>query len=606
MVKSLAKIFIAAILVVFHFGCVDSVTNSSVASKPTITLIFPDNGDTVQVGQNTIQYEASAGRNSEGLSKYEVWLNDVFQKEFSQNSDGTNPTLYLEIDSSLVNTKISYYVNVYSIENTITTSDVKENIHVSESKDPPKAPANLVLTKINDRTVNLFWDDSSSNESSFELWRKAGADASYILYKTLPENTISINDENLSPVLDYFYKVRAKNQYGVSPFSNEVSTISGPVLSGEILGSSSIRLSWTVTAQSTNILGFKIQRTDPSNSDFTQITITGPLDRNYIDGNLLQGTTYSYRIASFTQSSQSVWSNIVTLTTSYVDVPAPANLVATFRVNKKNVLIRWQDKTALENGTLVERSVNNTNSFEPIGSAATDVDSLIDVNVTAGNIYYYRARHSSTEGFLTNYSNTDSARVIEVAPLAPSNLTILPVTGSPGEYSIFWQDNSDDETGFQLWVKETNQGTYQLEKTYAPNVTADRIFKANLNSKYYFKVRAFRDGFFSNFSNEVSTDGAFLSDITLAITSFSITQVNLQWNDPYDNEIVYELERRRSFDTNFSNYKILNAQSGQGGTINYTDTSVTPSITYIYRVRARFSAGNSEYSNEVQVTIPIQ
>ncbi|MAT58782.1 MAG: hypothetical protein CMF23_12490 [Ignavibacteriae bacterium] len=604
MAKKFVKIFFLIIFLSFFISCVDSITDSPQATAPTIKLIFPDNGDTVQVGENEIQYEASAGRNSSGLSKYEVWLNDEFQKQYNQNSDGTNPKLFLIIDSSLINTKISYYVNVYSQENVITTSEVKENIHVSESKEPPKAPANLVLTKINDRTINLFWDDSSSNESSFEVWRKVGADANYSLYKTLPENSISTNDENLSPVLDYYYKVRAVNQYGASPFSNEVSTISGPVLSGEILGSSTIRLTWEVNDQSTNVLGFKIQRTNPTTGDFSQIAITGPLEREYTDGNLLQGTTYSYRIASFTESSQSVWSNIVTLTTSYVDVPAPSNLVASFRVNKKNVLVRWQDKTALENGTLVERSVNSLNNFEPIGSTATDIDSLIDVNVTAGNIYYYRARHSSTEGFFTQYSNIDSARVVEVAPIAPSNLTILPVSGSTNEYSIFWNDNSDDEEGFQLWAKETNLGTYQLFKTYGVNVSADRITLPNPNSQYFFKVRAFRGSFFSSYSNEVNTQGSFISDITLTVTNLTATQVSLQFNDPYDNEIVYELERRRSFDASFSVYQIIGAQSGQGGSISFNDNNVARTLTYIYRVRARFSNGYSDYSNEVQVTIP--
>jgi hypothetical protein len=78
----------------------------------------------------------------------------------------------------------------------------------------------------------------------------------------------------------------------------------------------------------------------------------------------------------------------------------------------------------------------------------------------------------------------------------------------------------------------------------------------------------------------------------------------LQFNDPYDNEIVYELERRRSFDASFSVYQIIGAQSGQGGSISFNDNNVAQTLTYIYRVRARFSNGYSDYSNEVQVTIP--
>ena len=91
MAKKFVKIFFLIIFLSFFISCVDSITDSPQATAPTIKLIFPDNGDTVQVGENEIQYEASAGRNSSGLSKYEVWLNDEFQKQYNQNKD-----LYLQ------------------------------------------------------------------------------------------------------------------------------------------------------------------------------------------------------------------------------------------------------------------------------------------------------------------------------------------------------------------------------------------------------------------------------------------------------------------------------------------------------------------------------
>jgi uncharacterized protein (TIGR02145 family) len=75
------------------------------------------------------------------------------------------------------------------------------------------------------------------------------------------------------------------------------------------------------------------------------------------------------------------------------------------------------------------------------------------------------------------------------------------------------------------------------------------------------------------------------------------TQINLSWTDNSTNETGFKIERR----TGSANYAVV-------GTVNqdilsFSDTGLTPSTTYTYRVYAYNAVGNSlTYTNEVTLT----
>lgn len=402
-IKEMLKIVFQLILIFVFVSCVESLTDVQQSTSPTIEIIKPVTGDSVMFGSTEIEYKSEDGTGGGGLSFYEIYLNGKFVKKVEQNTDGTNPKLTLSVDSTLLGSTIKYSVKVYNKNNRSKESTLQENIYVKDKI--PNAPTNLFLTKINDFSISLLWDDRSINETGFELWRKDEGGGTYRRIKTLPANTISTTDGGLSAFASYFYKVRSYNNSGYSDFSNEVSTTSVPggpwSLVGEAIGASQVNLRWVDFAINEN--GFVIERTDPETTQFKRLATVAPNTVEYQDNTVVPSTGYRYRVAYFTNTSISGYSNEAMVSTFYVDVPGPSNLVASLGINVVN--LTWSDNTSLENEVIVERKTGDGKFVEYLKLAA-DSKSAIDGSVQRGITYQYRVRQSLAIRTYTPYSNT--------------------------------------------------------------------------------------------------------------------------------------------------------------------------------------------------------
>ena len=589
--------------------CVESLVETP-GSTPDIAIIRPKSGDTVQVGKNEIKFSASPGLGSQGLSHYEIFLNNEFVERVDQNQNGTNPKLYLIIDSTYINSTISYFINVYNLENKIKTSQVENNIFVEENRNPPDNPLNLRLEIFNDIEILLYWEDSSFNTTSFEVWRREESESDFKIIKLIQavgSQSYSYSDKDVQQFRIYYYKVRAVNAFGASEFSNIVSNSGGNAptnLEAQALGATAVLLTWQDNSISEN--GFKVQRALVAGT-FNPIKILPPNTEEYIDQQgLTANTTYKYRVATFTENGEA-FSNEAVVITFNIDIPPPADLVAAYNAPESAVIIVWKDNTMLENGTYVERRTGASGSFTEIGSTYADVNTFTDTNIQPEEIYYYRARFKTTEGFFTQYSNIDSAYVPSYPPKKPTNLRILPVTGSNTDFSLIWQDNSNNEDGFELWSKFGSSGTYQKYNSYSQNTIGVQITVQDTTDENFFKVRAFKGNKFSEFSNEVGSKGG-IGAFILTIKDVTSASVKLEWIDVFSTEIAFSIERLRltfPADTNFVVIGEVGSVPGINGIQTYTDIKNIHSLDqFIYRARAIFSQGYSDYSNEVTVIIP--
>ncbi len=87
------------------------------------------------------------------------------------------------------------------------------------ANQPPDAPANLQTT-LNGNTIQITWTDNSNNEQSFVLECSVDAGPFGVLDETIAENTTSYNDTSLAAEHTYAYRVKARNTYGDSAYTN--------------------------------------------------------------------------------------------------------------------------------------------------------------------------------------------------------------------------------------------------------------------------------------------------------------------------------------------------------------------------------------------------
>ncbi len=615
--KNKSKIYIAFLFIgLFILSCVQSVenpynnTDPNITNKPVINILYPVSGDSIFMGYTSIVYQATDYSGGPGISSYNLFVDGVLIQSFAQNADGSNPYLYFSTDTlekklginpASWPSELSFAMTVVNEDGDFGETTLIDSIYVSRR---PIAPNNLILTRISDKSFNLFWDDKASNETKYEVWRQDGSNNAFLKIKDLPINTISTNDIVNSDYINYGYQIRAANGFGYSAFSNIVYSSGVPGgdaptnLKGEALGASTIQLSRDDNSDTED--GFVLERTNPATGVFERLAVLPRNTLEYFDYDLYPLTTYKYRVASFKSSSISAYSDIVTISTYGVDISAPDNLVATFNPITQKVNVTWNDNTLYEEGTILERKETINGEYSIIGTTTTDVNYFSDGNILENQIYYYRAKFKTTEGFNTTYSNVDTAYVYDAPPIAPSNLQITKFTDTT--YSLWWSDNSGDEEGFEIWRKVGSTGTYYLYKDLLSNTTGFND-KVSSGVEYFYKVRAYRIPTYSAFTNEVSTastESKYPAPSNLTYSIVNSTQVKLNWKNNASDELQIIVERKLQTEIDYSVEVIL-----APGTTTWTDSDgLTNNLTVFYRLKTKYPQGESEYTTEAVVYIP--
>jgi hypothetical protein len=87
----------------------------------------------------------------------------------------------------------------------------------------PSTPTNLLATGLAAPALELKWNRASTNVSSFNVERKLGAGGSYApLFYTIGTVT-NTQDDAAFPTNHYYYRVKARNFFGTSAYSSEIS-----------------------------------------------------------------------------------------------------------------------------------------------------------------------------------------------------------------------------------------------------------------------------------------------------------------------------------------------------------------------------------------------
>ncbi len=136
--------------------------------------------------------------------------------------------------------------------------------------------------------------------------------------------------------------------------------------------------------------------------------------------------------------------------------PLPPTALSATAVAAHEIDLSWTDNSDNESGFKIERCTGHLtdclldSSFSQIAQVAANVVTYADTTVAASTTYTYRVR-AFNGGGNSIYSNSAEATTgQETAPAAPSNLTASTVKGKAVGVNLSWQDNSNNETNFDI------------------------------------------------------------------------------------------------------------------------------------------------------------
>jgi len=184
-------------------------------------------------------------------------------------------------------------------------------------------PSDAVAKPASPTTVNLSWKDNSSDEIVFKIVRRKSGAPKFNLIATVPANTTTFVDTELTSGTRYYYHVSASSVGGDSELSNKADIILPQVLPlaptklvATVLSNAQINLAWGDA--SVNESGFKIERKTASGA-FEQVIITPENTAAYANRYLPESTQFVYRVCATNSAGDSAWSNEAKAATQSTD-----------------------------------------------------------------------------------------------------------------------------------------------------------------------------------------------------------------------------------------------------------------------------------------------
>src|SRR5712691_11070669 len=293
-------------------------------------------------------------------------------------------------------------------------------------------------------------------------------------------------------------------------------------------------------------------------------------------------------------------------------VPPPTNLAAA-AVSSSEIDLSWTAPTGVGlvvSGYEIERSLDGGLTWALLvantGSAATTYS---DIGLAHSTLYTYRV-HTIVAGQTSLPSNTASATTLAVAPSPPTGLTATAASSS--QINLSWTAPADNGgsgiTGYQIERSTDGGSTWSsLVNTCGTSTSCSDTGLAHATT-FTYRVSAINSIGTSPSSNTASATTLAVAPSSpsgLAATAVSPSQIILSWTAPTDNGgsaiTGYKIERSTDGGTTWS---ALVANPGNTAT-TYSDTGLSHTTTYTYRISAINSIGTSSASSAVSSTTPI-
>ncbi|MFO7446196.1 MAG: fibronectin type III domain-containing protein [Ignavibacteriaceae bacterium] len=508
-------ISLLVIMITAFSGCVNYEENpvGSFTNSISIGVTKPVSGDSISYKGTKIEYSVTGNA---GVKFIQLFINGEYAEHINPdpNSSGSLPAFTLNLDSTLIGSRISFYLIFYdnSANGSFSFSDTVKNLLVTENTNPPGKPYNFKLFRLTETSINLSWSDSSGGINGYEIFRKiAGQSYSDAPYLIAGPGSFNINDESMVPGVSYFYKMRAVNLHGKSDFTNEINTAgaggSGSVappseVKAQSSGPKTVRLTWKDNSYNENYFG--IERRPSFSSDFQRVGIVANNITSFTDttSGLTAGLDYYYRIKAYSNSDSS-WSGEAFVKVVVVLLTPP---VITSLTNPSNtrVLIKWKDNDPGFTYFHIYRRTEGVDGLIWLAEVEDYKGQYEDPLVEPNKTYYYKIQSTEGNGF-SEFSDEVSITT-RVVNLLPPTITLYFYAGG-NKINLSW--SFDQVAGkFIIERRDLSVSPPTLElievdgslRTYVDYVDA-------CNKNFDYRIRAVDDFSTSGYSAPVTVVG---------------------------------------------------------------------------------------------------
>ena len=349
----------------------------------------------------------------------------------------------------------------------------------------PSAPVVKIGNSAASGKPQLTWR-AMYGATSYRIYRSTSRGSGYSLLGTT--TATSYTNTGAKAGTTYYYRVKACNDAGLSPYSNIVSgkvksvtpKPSAPVVKiGNSASSGKPMLTWNAVSGATS---YKVYRATSQNGTYSLLgTVTAT---SYTNTGAKAGTTYYYKVKAVNSAGESAYSNIVSGKTTVT------TLTMGHSASSGKPQLTWKAVSGAASYR-VYRATTKNGAYSVINT--TKALTYTNTGAALGTTYYYKVEALNAAGKSLGFSAVVEGKVAPVLAVGYSS-----VSGKP---QLTWKA-VPGATEYQVYRSTQQNSGYAKINTTTSTSYVNTGAKAG--TTYYYKIVAVKGTAASDFSNIVS------------------------------------------------------------------------------------------------------
>jgi fibronectin type 3 domain-containing protein len=528
----------------------------------------------------------------------------------------TDASFYTDTSVDVGNT---YYYRISAVKNKVESEKSATVVSVRSEFSSLAAPQGLGVADQTRTSIRLAWQ-AVSDATGYKVYKGLLADAVNEYVATTASTAYTVTGLPANTL--YYFAVSAVNEEEESPQSATVSATTAPSIPSTPEGMSAlmttngnVTVTWDAVPSASS---YKLFRSLNASGGFNE-KAADLVETTYTDTNLLEGTTYYYKISAVNIAGESSQSDAVSIT--YAAPAAPASVNAS--LSGATVSVSW---SAVPNASSykVYRSEGYANYYTEIGTP--ELPSFTDNPPAAGNWSY---KVSAVNHLGTSAQSSSSDPVTLTAPTpggvsATASVLNKSITVSwtavsiASSYNIYRSTNSGSVSGSYSGTTWPLQSDGRRKSPAIGN-------SATTKTRYTFTTSGEATMTINLYaSSESGSDYAFVGNLNTSASMYSyydrisgstyaatpkVISINIPYAGTHYIEIGYGKNVLGSSGSDCAWFEISVVDEeayqhiGEATSLSYTDSDLSAG-TYYYKVSAVTAIGESSLSSSATATLP--